>query len=287
MRLEVTSGLRLHGRAYVVTGRGVTVVGHVRPYVAAQIVTLRLSSPHRKPALVHAKVRQGTGEGTFTTVFRARRAVRYVVAATHRPTPLQGFYFARAGVQALDVGGAGPGSHGPVVTLLKEGLRGLGYPAGSGPSWTDKLGRAVMAFRKTNNLERVFTAGREVVQKVFAHEGAFRLRHPGAGKHVEFDWSRQVLALANGATVVAVYHASSGKPSTPTVFGTYHFYLKAPGTNAKGMFDANYFTRGYAVHGYPDVPAYAASHGCIRVSNADAPTIFGWIAVGDPIFVYS
>ena len=121
---------------------------------------------------------------------------------------------------------------------------------------------------------------------MFAHEGAFRLRHPGAGKHVEFDWSRQVLALANGATVVAVYHASSGKPSTPTVFGTYHFYLKAPGTNAKGMFDANYFTRGYAVHGYPDVPAYAASHGCIRVSNADAPTIFGWIAVGDPIFVY-
>jgi len=101
-----------------------------------------------------------------------------------------------------------------------------------------------------------------------------------------FDWSRQVLALADGSTVVATYYASSGKPSTPTVFGTFHFYLKAPGTNAKGMYDSNYFARGYAVHGYPDVPTYAASHGCIRVPNADAPSIFGWIRLGDPMFVY-
>ena len=42
----------------------------------------------------------------------------------------------------------------------------------------------------------------------------------------------------------------------------------------------------YAVHGYPDVPVYPASHGCIRISNADAPTVFAWIAVGDPIYVY-
>jgi hypothetical protein len=125
-----------------------------------------------------------------------------------------------------------------------------------------------------------------VLAKVFDHAGAFRLRHPGAGKHTEFDWSRQVLALADGSTIVATYYASSGKPSTPTVFGTFHFYLKAPGTNAKGMYDSNYFARGYAVHGYPDVPTYAASHGCIRVPNADAPSIFGWIRLGDPMFVY-
>jgi hypothetical protein len=286
MRLELAGGLRLHGRSYVPSGRGVTVTGHVRPYVAGQVVVLRISSPHRNDAFVNAKVRAGRDEGVFTTVFRARRPVVYTVSAGHQATPEQVFYFARAGVQAIDGRGARPGSRGPVVVLLKQGLRALGYPAGSGPFWTDKLGRAVLAFRKANGMARRAGADRAVLEMVLAGKGGFRLRHPGAGKHAEFDWSRQVLALAQGSKVVAIYHASSGKPSTPTVFGAFHFYMKAPGTNAKGMYDSNYFLRGYAVHGYPDVPTYAASHGCIRVPNADAPAIFAWISVGDPIFVY-
>jgi lipoprotein-anchoring transpeptidase ErfK/SrfK len=79
---------------------------------------------------------------------------------------------------------------------------------------------------------------------------------------------------------------SSGKPSTPTVRGQFRFYSKTPGTNGKGMLDSNYFIGGYAIHGYPEVPAFAASHGCIRVPNANAASIFGWIALGDRIWVY-
>jgi lipoprotein-anchoring transpeptidase ErfK/SrfK len=79
---------------------------------------------------------------------------------------------------------------------------------------------------------------------------------------------------------------SSGKPSTPTILGRFNVYQKDPGTNAKGMFDSNYFTGGYAIHGYPEVPTYNASHGCIRVPNADAPFIFGWIRYGDEVDTY-
>ena len=64
-----------------------------------------------------------------------------------------------------------------------------------------------------------------------------------------------MLALINGNKVERIYHTSSGKPSTPTVRGKFHVYLKTPGTNAKGMVDSNYFIRGYAIHGYADVPA--------------------------------
>lgn len=267
----------------MLVGQSVTLVGHITPYVAGQAVRLEISSPHRRPARVHVPVRKGKGgEGTFTTTFRTRRAAAYAVTARHDATPQQGLFAARAAVHALQ-----PGGRGMPVALLKQGLRSLGYPAGSGPSWTDKLGREVMAFRKANNMARVFTANRAVYRMVFDGRGEFRLRHPRAGRHAEFDWSRQVLALAEGSKVVAVYHASSGKPSTPTVFGTFHFYMKAPGTNAKGMFDSNFFIRGYAVHGYPEVPTYAASHGCIRVPNADAPAIFRWVRLGDPIFVYA
>jgi hypothetical protein len=286
LQLEIKSAMAVHGRAYVLNGDRVTVIGHVQPYVAGQTIRLRISTPHRKPTVVRTRISKGKGEGTFQVRFRTRRAVKYTVYARHDKTVQQLLFGAKSAALAVNVTGAGPGSHGMEISLLKEGLRALGYPAGSGPSWTDKLARELMAFRKTNNMARIFTANRQLFEMVFSGRGGFRLIHPQAGKHVEFDWSRQVLALAQDGRVVATYHASSGKPSTPTVFGTYHFYLKSAGTNAKGMFDSNFFIRGYAIHGYPDVPAYAASHGCIRIPNADAPTVFGWVAVGDPIYVY-
>jgi lipoprotein-anchoring transpeptidase ErfK/SrfK len=121
---------------------------------------------------------------------------------------------------------------------------------------------------------------------VFSGRGAFKLRYPKAGKHVEADLSRQVVVLADKGRPVATYPTSSGKPSTPTVLGHFHFYMKAAGTNAKGMFMSNYFTRGYAIHGYPDIPTYNASHGCLRIPNADAVSVFNWISVGDSIWVY-
>jgi lipoprotein-anchoring transpeptidase ErfK/SrfK len=52
------------------------------------------------------------------------------------------------------------------------------------------------------------------------------------------------------------------------------------------MVDSNYFIRGYAIHGYAEVPTYAASHGCIRVPVPNAYSIFRWIDLGDRIFVY-
>ena len=80
---------------------------------------------------------------------------------------------------------------------------------------------------------------------------------------------------------------SSGKPSTPTVVGRFQVYSKTPGENAKGMVDSNYFIRGYAIHGYHEVPMYAASHGCLRIPIPDAPAVFGWVQEGMPVDVYN
>ena len=52
------------------------------------------------------------------------------------------------------------------------------------------------------------------------------------------------------------------------------------------MVDSAYFIRGYATHGYPSVPIYPASHGCLRVPIPDARTIFNWITIGTPVDVY-
>ena len=112
------------------------------------------------------------------------------------------------------------------------------------------------------------------------------MHFPGHGRHVEADLSRQVLALVNGSQLVRVYHISSGKPSTPTVIGTFHVYSKTPGVNAKGMVDSNYFIGGYAIHGYYSVPTYAASHGCLRVPIPSAWNIYQWVDMGTRVFVY-
>jgi lipoprotein-anchoring transpeptidase ErfK/SrfK len=80
---------------------------------------------------------------------------------------------------------------------------------------------------------------------------------------------------------------SSGKPSTPTVVGSFRFYMRGPGYNAKGMYFSTYFIRGYAIHGYAEVPTYAASHGCLRVPIPSAISIYKWISLGDRIFVYT
>jgi len=93
--------------------------------------------------------------------------------------------------------------------------------------------------------------------------------------------------IERGGHVRRIYPMSSGKPSTPTVIGHFRVYMKDPGTNAEGMVMSNYFIGGYAIHGYPDVPTYAASHGCLRIAIPDAAPVFAWLRIGDPVDVYT
>jgi peptidoglycan hydrolase-like protein with peptidoglycan-binding domain len=207
----------------------------------------------------------------------------------HRATPQQKAFRARDTTIDVVRWSAGAGARGTHVLLLQRELLSLGFATPVTGYFDAGTARAVTAFRKTNLMGTTGYASTAVYGKLFRGKGAFKLRYPKAGtkgKHVEFDWSRQVLVLAQGGHAHRVYHASSGKPSTPTVFGSFHFYSKTPGTNSHGMVDSNYFVGGYAVHGYPSVPNYAASHGCIRVPIPNARQIYDWIALGDPMIVY-
>ena len=89
-----------------------------------------------------------------------------------------------------------------------------------------------------------------------------------------------VLAVVNGEVTMGFFN-------TPTVIGHFQVYSKTPGTNSHGMVDSNYFIRGYAIHGYAEVPTYAASHGCLRVPIPDAAAIYGWVREGTPVDVYN
>jgi len=45
------------------------------------------------------------------------------------------------------------------------------------------------------------------------------------------------------------------------------------------------FNGGVATHQYPDVPPFAASHGCVRVTPPNAHWLFDFLSVGTPVNV--
>ena len=194
----------------------------------------------------------------------------------------------RAGARRIQVVSwrAGAGARGTRVLLMQRTLRALGYATPVTGHYDDGTSRAVLAYRKANLMGRSGYASPTVFAKLLRRRGAYRLRYPRAGRHVEFDWSRQVLVLADRGRAWRTYHVSSGAPATPTVFGSFRFYRKSPGTNAKGMVHSSYFIRGYAIHGFASVPTYPASHGCIRVPIPNARDIFNSVRLGEKIFVY-
>jgi lipoprotein-anchoring transpeptidase ErfK/SrfK len=49
---------------------------------------------------------------------------------------------------------------------------------------------------------------------------------------------------------------------------------------------ASYFVGGIAMHEYPYVPEYPASHGCVRLPAGEAQRVFAFAEVGTPVSVF-
>jgi lipoprotein-anchoring transpeptidase ErfK/SrfK len=171
--------------------------------------------------------------------------------------------------------------------LLQISLRSMAFVSPLNGDLDDATRRGVLAWRKVNDWAHTGSPTPGMFRKVFNGEGTYKPRYEHPAKHVEGDLRHQVLVLVDDKKPVQIYTMSSGKPSTPTVQGKFRFYRQDPGANSEGMYYSSYFIRGYAVHGYPSVPAtYPASHGCLRVPIPDAVRIYNWIDIGDTIYVF-
>ena len=282
-KYKVDSGLATSKARYVAPQQQVRVVGKVKPAVPGEVLTLYALRGKKASKTVRRKVGRG---GRFVFKFKVGNPGRVRIVIKHRASPAQVAFRARARKISVVDWQAGAGERGVKVLLLQRALLKEGYATPVTGYYDDATARGVLAFRKANELSRDGFATKQVFAMLARGNGAFKLRFPKAGKHVEFDWSRQVLVLARGGKPYRTYHTSSGTPATPTVFGTFHFYLQTPGTNAKGMVHSSYFIGGYAIHGYASVPSYPASHGCLRVPIPNALQIFNWIDIGDTIYSY-
>jgi peptidoglycan hydrolase-like protein with peptidoglycan-binding domain len=276
-------GLRYQSRTYVVAHTRLRVVGHMNPAAAGDTVTIDLLYKGKRVKRTHTIVGK---RGNFLAHLRAKRGGNYALQALHaQGAAVSAGKSKHAPFTAID-GSYSVGSSGVEVRLIQRQLARLAYVTPRSGSYDDATGRAVLAYRKVNRMSRTTGVSFTILQRLFEYRGSFKLRYPNAGKHVEADLSRQVIVLADHGVPERIYHTSSGKPSTPTVVGSFRFYRKSAGYNAKQMYFSSYFVGGYAIHGYHDVPTYNASHGCLRVPLANAVAIYDWISLGDRIFVY-
>jgi PKD repeat protein len=178
------------------------------------------------------------------------------------------------------------GSRGPSVAMLQRTLRSQHYMLRgvNGHFGTDTY-EAVIAFQKVHGMARTGTVS-SGVWRVILHSKTPRARYRGSGLHFEVDKTRQVLFDVLNGQVIRVIHVSTGATGNTPV-GTFHTYYKEPGFNQKGMYDSEYFLRGFAIHGYADVPPYPASHGCVRIPIWIAPILFATHSVGTTVYIYN
>ncbi len=274
---------------FAFVGARIVVRGIVWPYVGGQRVRVSIYRDGRKVAVESIGVGAiGNGAGQFHVSYSSGYPGLVQARAAHYETAQQGAFSGRSpGVRFIQVN-LGPGAQGTSVRLLQSELDVLHYAVPLSGVFDEGTGRALIAYRKMTGLARIPYAGSQVFEHLTHGTGSFHVRYPWDGRHVEADLTKQVLAeIEPGGHVRAVYMMSSGKPSTPTVIGHFNVYSKTPGVNSEGMVDSNYFIAGYAIHGYAEVPTYAASHGCLRVPIPDAAAIYGWVRMGTAVDVYN
>jgi hypothetical protein len=263
----------------------VTVRGVVRPAREGRRVDVALLHGGR---VVQSRRVEMDANGAYSTTFEITELGSYKAQAVFTAADL---------VRARDVSEAtrtplppslSSGSHGRYVDLLEDRLVELDYRLeGENDGRFDfRTGDAVIAFHKVNRMPRTATVDaatwRALADPVVLHPHFPAWR----GLHFEVDQTRQVAFVVEDGDVTAIFHVSTGKPSTPTHDGQFRVVRKIAGYSPHRLYYPSYFDGNRALHGWPDVPTYAASHGCVRIPYWNALWVYGLADIGTRVAVY-
>ena len=113
-------------------------------------------------------------------------------------------------------------------------------------------------------------------------------RHTEPGRAVEVYRDLGVVLLVEDGHAVRAVHTSTGFGGR-TPAGTFHVYRKEQLSWSVPfkvwMPWASYFSGGFAMHSYPYVPAYPASHGCVRLPAPEAQRVYAFAVESTPVYV--
>jgi hypothetical protein len=257
VRAKPSSGVRLH---FVVVGnRGSHLVDH-KSWAHAGSLDVPFSA-----------------DGTSLTAYVSGSIGSGPVSAA-KPTHLT------IGTSAL-----GPGSHGSAVLGLKRRLESLTYHQDDfSPTWSAETSDAVLAFQKAEGLPRTSLADRTTLARL-AVATVPKAPYFGKGRRIEVDKTRQILMIVQNGRVTGTLHVSTGLTGN-TPIGHWKVLWKAPFTHTwlgpAILFRTLTFHGGFAIHGFSPVPAYPASHGCVREPIWAANWTYEQTPVGTPVDVF-
>jgi peptidoglycan hydrolase-like protein with peptidoglycan-binding domain len=243
-------------------------------------LALVVTSCSGKPARVAAVVKPTTTttESTTTTV-----PPTTVPATTAKPAPA----------------GFGQGARSPAVQSFEAKLAELHYDVGKVDGYFDSMtAHAVLAFQKVNGMGRTSRATDDVIARIMAAGQVGPMMGGGGATRVEIDIKRQVLFLWKGGGLYRILDVSTGSgkrycvdgscATAVTPGGSFRVTRRINGwrTSRLGrLYNPLYFNGGIAIHGSGSVPAYPASHGCVRITMAAAGWFPGQVPNGTPVYV--
>ena len=200
---------------------------------------------------------------------------------------------------AFDVVGVLPSASALTTSEIKwaeQRLTNLSYRPGPIDGVKDKYTKsAVIAFEEWEGLSRDGVIGSAVWTRLqTATRPTPTKTSPGTNPWIEVNKTKQVLLYCKNGAVVWTLHVSTGNASlsggrvTPT--GTWTILAKW----AMPSYRATYYPMDYdasqdpilAIHGYPNVPTYPASHGCVRTETWDQDALFPLITLGTYVYIY-
>jgi lipoprotein-anchoring transpeptidase ErfK/SrfK len=147
---------------------------------------------------------------------------------------------------------------------------------------------AITAFQQWNGLSADGIAGPQTLAKLRT-AGAPRHATDGPPRRIEIYRAKGVTLLVDNGSVKRAIHSSAGKRGNETPTGSYRIQRKMLKDWSRPyktwMPYASYFHAGYALH-EGAVPAYPASHGCVRLPSWDAADVYRFATVGTAVVVY-
>ncbi len=258
-------------------GSPLALLARVRPATAGRIHVVVRSGP--------AKVFDGMASGIARVRLKTPGPRVYRVSLRVEPRAGSGYAPTALGLRTnIVMPQLSYGAKGTSVRFLEQRLSQLHYALERVDGYFGQdTYDAVIAFQKVNGMSRDGVVGPGVWGRLnTATIPVARYRY---GTHIEVDKTRQVLFDVRDGKVARVLPVSTGATGN-TPIGTFHVYSKEAGYNAKLMYYSMYFLGNFAVHGYPSVPSYPASHGCVRIPIWAAVPMYDMHGYGTAVIIY-
>lgn len=280
VHLRVRPLLTVHLRKVRLFGRA-RIKGSLRPAHPGAAVKLTIFREGRRVGSRRADLKKGRW---FAGHFKVRKPGDYRVKATF-DDPDHVFVGEHTTRKSPFLPNLSDGSTGPYVKLLERRLRQLQYHVPDpNRSFDYRTVDAVVAFNKVQGRSRV---GSVNASTWYALARPFRPR-PRASTpriHIEVDQTRQVLYVVRRGRIDDTIHVSTGAGGG-TFDGVWHVYRKIAGYSPHRLYYPSYYEGSRAIHGWPEVPTYPASHGCIRAPYWTAKWIFRIADIGREVRIY-